>query len=78
MARIGQHRGHLLGMRDVQRQQVQPPGADGLGREGAHAAITGARLRAVITTLPETTVVGLPRGAGERLVRFVAEPTSLR
>ncbi|GGZ40880.1 contact-dependent growth inhibition system immunity protein [Streptomyces poonensis] len=32
----------------------------------------GARLRAVITTLPEATVAGLPRGAAEALARFVA------
>ncbi|MFD7281914.1 contact-dependent growth inhibition system immunity protein [Streptomyces sp. NPDC059862] len=38
----------------------------------------GARLRAVITTLPETAVAGLPRGAAEDLARFVARPESLR
>ncbi|MGW1787337.1 contact-dependent growth inhibition system immunity protein [Streptomyces sp. NPDC002143] len=38
----------------------------------------GARLRAVITTLPEATVAGLPRGAAEDLARFVARPESLR
>ncbi|GAA2764708.1 hypothetical protein GCM10010103_37490 [Streptomyces paradoxus] len=31
--RIGQHVGHLLGVLDTQRQQVEPPGADGLGGE---------------------------------------------
>jgi hypothetical protein len=38
----------------------------------------GARLRAVITTLPEVMVAGLPRGAAEDLARFVAGPESLR
>lgn len=38
----------------------------------------GARLRTVITTLPETAVSGLPRGAAEELARFVAQPESLR
>ncbi|MGP4083869.1 hypothetical protein [Streptomyces sp. KR55] len=32
----------------------------------------GARLRAVITTLPEVMVAGLPRGAAEDLACFVA------
>ncbi|MFE5373280.1 contact-dependent growth inhibition system immunity protein [Streptomyces mirabilis] len=32
----------------------------------------GARLRAVITTLPEAMTVGLPRCAAEDLARFVA------
>ncbi|MGY3200285.1 contact-dependent growth inhibition system immunity protein [Streptomyces sp. TE5632] len=34
----------------------------------------GARLRTVITALPETAVAGLPRGAAEELARFVGEP----
>ncbi|MET7290969.1 contact-dependent growth inhibition system immunity protein [Streptomyces griseoloalbus] len=38
----------------------------------------GARLRAVITTLPEAAVAGLPRGAPEALARFVAQTVSLR
>ncbi|GGW50065.1 contact-dependent growth inhibition system immunity protein [Streptomyces xantholiticus] len=38
----------------------------------------GARLRAVITTLPEAAVADLPRGAAEELARFVARPESLR
>ncbi|WP_327318833.1 contact-dependent growth inhibition system immunity protein [Streptomyces sp. NBC_01235] len=38
----------------------------------------GARLRAVITTLPEAVVAGLPRGAAEDLARFVARPETLR
>ncbi|MCT9113661.1 contact-dependent growth inhibition system immunity protein [Streptomyces mirabilis] len=38
----------------------------------------GARLRAVITTLPEATTAGLPRGAAEDLARFVARPETLR
>jgi hypothetical protein len=38
----------------------------------------GARLRAVITTLPEAMTVGLPRGAAEELARFVARPETLR
>ncbi|MEU1486954.1 contact-dependent growth inhibition system immunity protein [Streptomyces sp. NPDC005752] len=37
-----------------------------------------ARLRAVITTLPETAVIDLPRGGAETLARFVARPESLR
>ncbi|NUK01236.1 hypothetical protein HRW23_12020 [Streptomyces lunaelactis] len=36
----------------------------------------GARLRAVITTLPEGAVADLPRGATEALARFVARPES--
>ncbi|GGX37086.1 contact-dependent growth inhibition system immunity protein [Streptomyces lomondensis] len=36
-----------------------------------------ARLRTVITTLPETAVAGLPRGAAEELARFVGEPAPL-
>ncbi|WP_328393977.1 contact-dependent growth inhibition system immunity protein [Streptomyces sp. NBC_00390] len=35
-----------------------------------------ARLRAVITTLPEAAVAELPRGAAEKLTRFVARPGS--
>jgi hypothetical protein len=38
----------------------------------------GARLRAVITTLPEAAVAGLPRGAAEALARFVAQTVPLR
>lgn len=38
----------------------------------------GARLRNVITTLPEAVVAGLPRGAAQELARFVARPESLR
>ncbi|MCX4612986.1 MULTISPECIES: contact-dependent growth inhibition system immunity protein [Streptomyces] len=38
----------------------------------------GARLRAVITTLPEAMVRGLTRGAAEDLARFVARPEILR
>jgi hypothetical protein len=38
----------------------------------------GARLRALITTLPEAAVAVLPRGAGEELARFVAQPESPR
>ncbi|MGW2085032.1 contact-dependent growth inhibition system immunity protein [Streptomyces sp. NPDC001880] len=38
----------------------------------------GARLRAVITTLPEAMVADLPRGAAEDLARFVARPETLR
>lgn len=38
----------------------------------------GARLRAVITALPEEMVAGLPRGAAEDLARFVARPATLR
>ncbi|MEU3778492.1 contact-dependent growth inhibition system immunity protein [Streptomyces sp. NPDC032472] len=38
----------------------------------------GARLRTVITALPEAAVAGLPRGAVEELARFVAQPASLR
>ncbi|MCX5093916.1 hypothetical protein OOK36_34595 [Streptomyces sp. NBC_00365] len=38
----------------------------------------GARLRAVITALPEAVVVGLPCGAAEDLARFVARPEMLR
>ncbi|MBL3671296.1 hypothetical protein JL475_36385 [Streptomyces sp. M2CJ-2] len=34
----------------------------------------GARLRTVITTLPDTAVAGLPRGAAGELARFVGEP----
>ncbi|MER5528120.1 contact-dependent growth inhibition system immunity protein [Streptomyces sp. NPDC002677] len=34
----------------------------------------GARLRTVITTLPETAVAGLPRGAVDELARFVGDP----
>ena len=37
-----------------------------------------ARLRAVLSTLPETVVAGLPRGGAEELARFVARPESLR
>ncbi|TJZ56799.1 hypothetical protein FCH28_04535 [Streptomyces piniterrae] len=33
-----------------------------------------ARLRTVITALPETAVADLPRGAAEELARFVAAP----
>jgi hypothetical protein len=36
------------------------------------------RLRAVITTLPEAAVLELPRGAAEKLARFVARPAPLR
>ncbi|MFI9808670.1 contact-dependent growth inhibition system immunity protein [Streptomyces sp. NPDC052301] len=32
------------------------------------------RLRAVLTTLPETALAGLPRGAAEEIARFLAEP----
>ncbi|WP_405894615.1 contact-dependent growth inhibition system immunity protein [Streptomyces sp. NBC_01527] len=35
-----------------------------------------ARLRAVITTLPEAAVADLPRGGAEKLTRFVARPGS--
>ncbi|WP_306931541.1 contact-dependent growth inhibition system immunity protein [Streptomyces luteogriseus] len=38
----------------------------------------GARLRTVITTLPETAVAGLPRGAAEELAHFVGEPAPRR
>ncbi|MGW1374151.1 contact-dependent growth inhibition system immunity protein [Streptomyces sp. NPDC002446] len=38
----------------------------------------GARLRTVITALPEAVVASLPRGAAEELARFVARPESLR
>lgn len=38
----------------------------------------GARLRTVITALPEAQIAGLPRGAAEDLARFVARPDSLR
>ncbi|MGW7284565.1 contact-dependent growth inhibition system immunity protein [Streptomyces sp. NPDC054847] len=38
----------------------------------------GARLRAVITALPEEAVAGLPRGAAEELARFAAGPRSPR
>ncbi|MGW2631260.1 contact-dependent growth inhibition system immunity protein [Streptomyces chattanoogensis] len=38
----------------------------------------GDRLRAVITTLPETAVADLPRGATEKLARFVARLESPR
>ncbi|MFF3585095.1 contact-dependent growth inhibition system immunity protein [Streptomyces mirabilis] len=38
----------------------------------------GARLRAVITTLPEAMTAGLPRGATEDFARFVARPETLR
>lgn len=34
----------------------------------------GARLRTVITALPETAVAGLPRGTAEELARFVGGP----
>ncbi|QTE01918.1 contact-dependent growth inhibition system immunity protein [Streptomyces cyanogenus] len=34
----------------------------------------GARLRTVVSALPETAVAGLPRGAAEELARFVGEP----
>ncbi|NWF25432.1 hypothetical protein HW130_04000 [Streptomyces sp. PKU-EA00015] len=37
-----------------------------------------ARLRTVITTLPEAAVADLPGGAAEELARFVARPESLR
>ncbi|MFI1968318.1 contact-dependent growth inhibition system immunity protein [Streptomyces cinnamoneus] len=37
-----------------------------------------ARLRTVITALPEAAVAGLPRGAAEELTRFVARPGSSR
>ncbi|WP_048910680.1 contact-dependent growth inhibition system immunity protein [Streptomyces sp. NRRL WC-3744] len=33
----------------------------------------GARLRTVITTLPETAVADLPRGAADQLARFVGD-----
>jgi hypothetical protein len=33
-----------------------------------------ARLRAVITALPETAIAELPRGAAENLARFVTRP----
>ncbi|MEU0628961.1 contact-dependent growth inhibition system immunity protein [Streptomyces sp. NPDC005989] len=33
-----------------------------------------ARLRAVITALPETAVADLPRGGAEKLARFLAPP----
>ncbi|MFG2884766.1 contact-dependent growth inhibition system immunity protein [Streptomyces sp. NPDC048297] len=36
----------------------------------------GARLRTVITTLPEAAVAGLPRGGAEEIARFVARPES--
>ncbi|WP_405669529.1 contact-dependent growth inhibition system immunity protein [Streptomyces sp. NBC_00055] len=35
-----------------------------------------ARLRAVITTLPQAAVADLPRGGAEKLTRFVASPGS--
>ncbi|MFI9240752.1 contact-dependent growth inhibition system immunity protein [Streptomyces sp. NPDC053079] len=35
-----------------------------------------ARLRGVITTLPETAVADLPRGAAEELARFAKGPGS--
>ncbi|MFF4576444.1 contact-dependent growth inhibition system immunity protein [Streptomyces sp. NPDC001410] len=38
----------------------------------------GARLRTVITALPEAVVADLPRGAAEELARFVARLESLR
>lgn len=37
-----------------------------------------ARLRAVITALPEEVVAGLPGRAAEELARFVARAESLR
>ncbi|MFP1624164.1 hypothetical protein ACLB9X_02870 [Streptomyces sp. 5K101] len=38
----------------------------------------GARLRAVITTLPEAAVADLPHGAAKELGRFVAGTETLR
>ncbi|WP_225835901.1 contact-dependent growth inhibition system immunity protein [Streptomyces sp. NK08204] len=38
----------------------------------------GARLRTVITALPETAVAGLPRGAAQELARFVGGPVPPR